>query len=278
MVQFYMPSDTVAQVGEQMFIALVTLEDHGQINQYNNQYWSIACDSTGSRVVVGANNQGIWSNWGGTFLLNYQNSNIGTVYQVVMDSTGQYVVALTCKQSYDLLISFTYYLFLFSFIAGIGIVYSNYYGATSSWGVVFPFPSFQGGLAMDYTGQYVYACTRFGLYKSSNYGVTWSLSTFLNIPTLCSITSTPDGNNLIASLNNGCSESLISSTDGGCSWNSLPFSLPNSYAIASNGDGSVVMLTGYPGLVYVSYNYGNTFTPIYSISDTWSCVAINDAG
>lgn len=72
-----------------------------KINENDNQYWSIACDSTGSRAVVGANNQGMWSNWGGTFLLNYQNSNIGTVYQVVMDSTGQYVVALSCKLTCD---------------------------------------------------------------------------------------------------------------------------------------------------------------------------------
>ena len=131
---------------------------------------------------------------------------------------------------------------------------------------------------MDYTGQYVYACSQNWLYKSSNYGVTWSRSSYIYSPTSCMITSTPDGNNVIASLNNGGSGSLISSMDGGWSWNSLPFSLTNSYAIASNSDGSVVMLTGYPGLVYISYNYGNTFSPINSISDTWSCIAINDAG
>lgn len=68
-----------------------------RINANLNSYYAVACDSTCTVVTIGANSNGIWSNIGGSFTQTYSNSNTYTIYQIVMDSTGKYVVAMCCK-------------------------------------------------------------------------------------------------------------------------------------------------------------------------------------
>ncbi len=67
----------------------------------NNPYQAVGCDSTCSNVIIGANSLGLWWNNGGggsTFTQTYSvTSPSYTVYQIVIDSTGKYVVALCSK-------------------------------------------------------------------------------------------------------------------------------------------------------------------------------------
>lgn len=65
------------------------------VNPYS--YYAVACDSTCTVVIIGANNNGLFSNVGGSFSLTYSNSNTYTIYQIVVDSTGKYVAAMLCK-------------------------------------------------------------------------------------------------------------------------------------------------------------------------------------
>lgn len=69
-----------------------------KISQSPNAYQSVACDATCTYVTIGQNSNGLWSNSAGSFALTYQRTGTTyTVYQIAMDNSGKYVVALCSK-------------------------------------------------------------------------------------------------------------------------------------------------------------------------------------
>lgn len=72
-----------------------------KMNSQNQAYWGVACSASGQYVAVAGNSYALFvSNTYGTS--NFVNANLPTgltytVYQIAMDSTGRYIVAVLSK-------------------------------------------------------------------------------------------------------------------------------------------------------------------------------------
>lgn len=138
--------------------------------------------------------------------------------------------------------------------------------------------SFARGLGMDSTGQYVVACSPSGLYRSTNYGSSWSVAVNVNSPTSCWVSSDSAGKNVGMSINDNSYGYIMMSPNNALSWGTTFSNVRNTYAMTCNADGSVMVLVTNPGVIYVSSNTGSSFTAITSSNDNWSSVKLNTAG
>lgn len=164
------------------------------------------------------------------------------------------------------------------FSDGLGIVYSSNYGSANSWAVASGTSSYGRGLGMDSTGRYVVACSPSGLYRSTNYGRSWSLAVSVTSTSWAYCSSDSTGNYVSLSINNRGYGYVMMSTNAAVSWATTFPNVMNTYAVSSSADGSIVILTTNPGLLYISYNYGSSFTAMNSLSTSWSSVEVNPAG
>lgn len=162
--------------------------------------------------------------------------------------------------------------------ANLGIVYSTNYGQSSSWTLVSGTSSYARGLSMDSTGQFVVACSPSGLFRSTNYGASWSQAVSVSSSTSCWCNSDSTGSKITLSINNGASGYVMVSPNSGSSWATTFGSVAYPYSVASSSDGSIILLTTSPGLIYASSDSGASFTSINTLSDSWSSVAVSASG
>ena len=136
------------------------------------------------------------------------------------------------------------------------------------------------GIAISETGQYVYLIVSnvAELYKSSNYGQTW---TKLNISaTGCFIKTSANGQYVITSSYGASAPSY--STDYGNSWNtssgiSTFIDTTDEYIAMSSTGQYVIFNGGGPRAIYISTNYGQTFFTAKTL-DQHTGVAISPDG
>lgn len=129
---------------------------------------------------------------------------------------------------------------------------------------------------MDTSGQYVVACSSSGVYRSTNYGASFSIIKSVTSST-CWCASDSTGSYIGVSTNSASSSSLVLwSSNGGSSFSSTTTNLANAN-VASNSDGSVMILSTNTGALYASYNLAG-LTVINSTIRAWSAIDLNPAG
>lgn len=129
---------------------------------------------------------------------------------------------------------------------------------------------------MDSSGQYVVACSPSGVYRSTNYGASFSLIKSVTSSTSCWCTSDSSGSYIGVSTNSGGSGYIMLSTNGGSSFSSTTTSWANAN-VASNSDGSVMILSTNTGAIYVTYSFA-ALTVMNSTVRAWSAIDLNPAG
>lgn len=157
-----------------------------------------------------------------------------------------------------------------------------------SWTKVLTTPSKLNTIALSSTGQYQYM-TNSGnisgnIYKSSDYGATWTdatpSGTGYNL-FYTDITTSSDGSVIAATAG---SSGIIISRDSGATWSRATISPdPGSWAgVASSGDGTRIIAASTGKALYLSTDSGATWqnqTPIgigYKLN--WSAVSISTDG
>jgi hypothetical protein len=135
---------------------------------------------------------------------------------------------------------------------GSGYIYkSNNYGVSSSWTALGATTNINGfkkwsSICCSADGTYVYATEQKNLYKSTDYGSTWSNSGLIPDASLTSICTSTNGKYVTAC----CSVYVLNNTSLG----------------TTNGS------------IYCSSNYANTFKQISSLSKYWLSVAMSATG
>ena len=159
-----------------------------------------------------------------------------------------------------------------------------------SWTKVLTTPSKLNTIALSSTGQYQYL-TNSGnisgnIYKSSDYGATWTDATPSGTGSnlfYTDITTSSDGS-VIAASASGPGAGIIISTDSGTTWTRATLSPdPGSWSgIASNGDGTRIIASSSGKDLYLSTDFGTTWqnqTPIgIGHNLGWSVVSISTDG
>jgi hypothetical protein len=203
---------------------------------------SISSDSTGQYLVAGASSSQI-----SYYSVDYGNSwnqcsgiDAGyIVLQFVSSSNGKYVVAASGVPGPPSIIQDTYV--------------SSDYGATFTKNTRFTTGSYAvGQLAMDSTGQYVIVSIRNGdspgVYRSTDYGVSWSITSAPSGRTYGGTSSDSTGQYLLAG--DITNKQLYLSQDYGSSWtlqttpNSNTGTIPLAVKISSNGSSYYFSVTG----------------------------------
>ena len=195
------------------------------------------------------------------------------------DATGQYVAAVLDGSQ-----------------AGTtgGIWVSSNYGATWTLGTLLKNPgSYQWScIAVSYSGNYMVACEKNGgsghTWLSTNFGQTWNYPTDPNNPppenwTACAISS--NGQNILVVNDSNGTNGVWRTINGGANW-SQPISTNGNWnwtAAAMSPDASKQVICANVGDVWLSTNYGATWTRQVSVSDPpssnkWTGVSISDNG
>jgi photosystem II stability/assembly factor-like uncharacterized protein len=117
---------------------------------------------------------------------------------------------------------------------------------------------------MSSSGQSIIASTASLLYKSSNYGQSWSALSNINlVGSWSSVSISNDGTRIVATTNSGY---IYTSINGGTTWTISTSTADNPrawQAIAISGDGSKAIAAVNPGQVYTSTDgQALTFNPI----------------
>jgi collagen type VII alpha len=232
-----------------------------QVFSTTNDWQSISMSSSGQYQTALAYGGGIYisNNYG--FSWNLISGTINTWKSISISSSGQYQTAVSSGTS--------------------GIIYiSQNYGV--SWNQVNSISGDWIAVSLSSTGQYQTSLTNGSngqIYISNNYGVSWS-----TIPDL-----TNDWQSISMSLNGQyqtiCvqySNYIYTSNNYGVSW--VPILVTNIYSnfysvsISGNGQYQTTCVNGVGGLIYISTNYGLTWTSIPNMSGNWTSVAVSTNG
>lgn len=138
------------------------------------------------------------------------------------------------------------------------------------------------GTAMSSNGQYMYLAPGSGdpinwVYKSSNYGVTWTdtLQLTLNSTRINKIRCSNDGSLVVALV----AEGLYISTDYAVNWGSVNTTLANAKDIAISSNGQYITVITDSN-IYQSNNYGSSFTDYIQLqpAGVWTGIAMSSNG
>lgn len=133
------------------------------------------------------------------------------------------------------------------------------------------------GLAVSSTGQYqLAAIATIGIYRSSDYGVTWILATGTNGPTWSAVAISASGQYQTA-VANGVNY-IYRSSDYGLTWTTTT-SIAGNYtgvAVSATGQYQIACISGVG--IYRSINYGVNWVIIYANTSNWGGLAISATG
>jgi len=144
------------------------------------------------------------------------------------------------------------------------------------------------GVRLAVAGDYI------PIYTSTNSGVSWMAK---NSPVLewFSIAASAGGIRLVAATPNtnilsvANPGAIYTSTNAGATWALTSAPATNWFAVASSADGATLAAVvgagadlspgqPSPGLIYVSTNFGNSWTPTRAPTEFWSCIALSADG
>lgn len=141
-------------------------------------------------------------------------------------------------------------------------------------------------VSMSSTGQFGVACIDGGnIYYSSNFGVTWTLSTSSPVVDWVSLSISSDGTKAIAGDYTTTTGQIYYSSDSGVTWTLSTSSVPGkwiSVSISSSGQyavGCIFSLSGVGESIYYSSNSGVTWTIASgTINLAWEGISISSSG
>ncbi|MFM6940750.1 MAG: WD40/YVTN/BNR-like repeat-containing protein [Candidatus Planktophila sp.] len=115
---------------------------------------------------------------------------------------------------------------------------------------------------------------------STDSGATWTAQTSAGQRNWAAVSMSSDGSKLVA-LTSGGANSVWTSADGGTTWTQRtnPAGPPSWRLVRSSGDGANVVASSYGGYVWVSNDYGVTWSSATSIGSTnWKAVDVSKDG
>jgi len=132
------------------------------------------------------------------------------------------------------------------------------------------------GLAVSSTGQYqIAAIANVGIYRSSDYGVTWILATGTSTPTWTAVAISASGQYQTAVANGG-SISIYRSSDYGISWSTVSTVITGNFtavAVSATGQYQIACITNVG--IYRSTNYGINWVISYNNAIAWADQRVN---
>jgi len=156
-----------------------------------------------------------------------------------------------------------------------GVYYSKDYG--SNW-TLSDLINTVTALAVSKSGQYQLAGILFGYsYLSSNYGVNWTkINNISSNNGISSVAVSASGKYMFVFGNGGL---YYISNDYGGSWISKTYSLVNVFsAVSDSGQYLSIGTTVESDIIYISDDYGQTFSTASSPSITWQGIAVSSTG
>ncbi len=150
-------------------------------------------------------------------------------------------------------------------------------------------------IALSSSGQYQLACSNdaagytagasYNLYLSSNYGQTFSTITFApngsypSSPYWKSVCISNTGQIMLATMYNTGFSNVYSyiSSNYGSTWTILPILAGAWISSAMSADGQYISIVNYNGNIYVSSNYGSSFSAKLS-ANNWSSISVSASG
>lgn len=157
-----------------------------------------------------------------------------------------------------------------------GIAYSSSYG--SEWemsGKADSVSTNWNAASCDSSGKFFYACSDQGIYRSSDFGASWS-KILESKDDHRGISSDSTGQYL-ATVAYGSSGSIKVSSDYGSTW-STTFKVENGYSLDSDSSGRNIVVGCYPGFVYQSDDYGRSFRVANAVKANWPTVTMTSGG
>jgi photosystem II stability/assembly factor-like uncharacterized protein len=211
---------------------------------------SVAISNNGQYILTGGNGTPLfYSNDNGkTFIQKFPADPGNGWFSISMSRSGQYQTAIGP-----------------TVLSGGEIYVSNDYGNTFNIILQPIVGSIQSYLTMSYDGKYQSITSGNSIFISNNYGQNWTqnnLSGITNPPSsLYGITMSGNGQIQYA-VDEGFPAYLYKSTNYGITWNNT-YTIPESgtlYFISTSETGQYVLIPNYNGSIWISNNYGNSFT------------------
>lgn len=204
---------------------------------------------------------------------SYLSANKGASFSQLLSSGAWYAAAMSSSGQYQLLP-----------LSNGNLYKSSDYGAT--WTAVTTIgTSNWRGVAMSGNGQFQYCCAfDSAVYKSSDYGANWQYVAPLSLSNLMSIACSDDGNyvtvvqyggGLRYSSNGGTSSIGVAPTGTSRNWLRVAMSASGQHQVVC---AEYIFATQLYTHVYVSSNYGATWTPVSLVSLSWRSVAVSASG
>ena len=249
----------------------------------NNLYFeriAMSYDGKIQTLVIIDGNIYISTNYGLTFIPSNLNLNAKWLC-VSMSSNGQYQTAIAASQ----------YIYI-----------SNNYGQTWVPNLNTPNNNIWSSVCVSATGQYQTAVVngydnnvnQGFIYSSSNYGINWDVKyPYNNCWTYVAMSNSGKYQTAVSLLIDGITDSnnvlgyVFNSSDYGQTWNKNKY-LNQSYytCVGMNGSGQIQVVgvnncnpaPAIIGPLFISRDYGNTFTQTICPFDNWLNISINNSG
>lgn len=264
----------------------------------------ITYSGNGSVLVAACNtNQIQGSTDNGTTWSAYANSDTRTWEKVAVSDTGQYMHAVDQSAAYMQLTSDS------------GATWTNSLNPVDNWGATAMSSNGAIRIALGYPGN-IFLSSNYGstwdqraialgekywrsacmsdggtncyavvsatdsIYASSDSGVTWAALTNAGTGAYMQVACNSTGSQVLACMETGGSKGLRKSTDFGASWNTLISDIGIS-RVSMSSSGAVILASGTNGMLYLSTDYGSSFTPqekVYLSSSNWTGVEVSKDG